>query len=588
MKTNISLSLLVLFFSVLTFTSCNKTERYSSDDGFNSSYTKTTISGIVYDENHIQIQGAKVTAYGHVQYTNANGTFLFENLSVNKHKCYITVEYSNHFTIMRSRKPITNGITNLDAHLIAYNNGVNSQTDNFIAGTPYVVNLNDGSSIDFTNSTFVDENGQPYSGNITCQSAYLDATSEDYSRQSPGGDQIGIDNSEEQLLDTRTGILVELKGSNGQALNLADGTTADISAQIPASLIGSSPGSTPMYFASNSNGYSNREGSATENGAKYEQTVGHFTYWSTQIASPNYGIIHCRVIDASGQTLAGVRVQVGEAYNITDMHGSFEMKVPAGIAIPVAVRATDFYGLSVTSNQSAWSNGETRTVELQLPNNLDEVTGELIDCNHNSISGLLTLRWNGYTSSVYTTNGHFSLPTISGASTYELYINSSLRDTTLSIDVNTGINNVGEISLCQPDLPDIHNLVEINQGDTLLLDYTNFYAYYDGHLYVDSITQDPIRSYAEVQGSDGYFTLDLQGVTSAGTYDISSNSMYCTGLINASGNYFQIDQGTLTISQYGTVGNKIKGQIDGIDSYYGSPIRIEFEVIRSEDVTQVQ
>ena len=585
MKKRILLSILTLFFISFGIISCNKSDTNSSDDSFVSAYAKTTISGIVFDDNHIPVQDAKVVAYGHVKYTDANGVFVFENLSVSKHRCFVTVEYNGYFAIMRSRRPIANGVTSLDAHLIQYNNGTNSQTDAFSTGTAYTINMSDGSSISFTAGTnFVDEAGIPYTGAVTVRTAFLDATTEDYSRQVPVGDQTGIDNHEEQLLVAQTGIIVELTDDNGKPLQLAEGSTASIVSQIPAALQAGAPATTPTYYASAANGYNNREGSATENAGQYEQTVGHFTYWSTQIASPDYGVLNCRVVDASGSALTGVRVQVGNAYGITGNNGTFQLRVPTNMNMDVAVRPLDFYGLSVVSSQPAWANREERTVELQLPN-LDHVTGTLVDCNHNPIGGLVSLRWNSNISSIYTESGYFDLPTLSGAGSYELHVTSASKDTMFVVNVTTGVNSLGDISLCTPELPDIHNYVQVNQGDTLLLDYTNFYTNYDGHMYKDTLTLDPIRSYVEVGGTDGDFNLYLDGIYSVGTFDIQTYGASCYVTTNNPTQNYQVEDGTITITQYGPVGSKIKGTVDGT-TMYNDGIHIEFEVIRSEDVLE--
>ena len=583
MKKNTVLAILVAFVIALNFTACDKSDSNSSDDGFISAYTNTTITGIVFDENHIPVKGAKVVAHGQTRYSDANGIFVFQKISVPKERCFVTITYNNSFAIMRSKPAVAGGVTRLDAHLISYD-GVNSETNVFTTGTAYTVNLSDGSSIEFPLGTdFVDQNGTSYQGNIIVRTSVLDATTDAYSRRAPAGDQIGLDKGSEMLLQTQTGLMIELSDDNGNPLNLAPNSTANIAAQIPASLQGTAPSTASGYYASTSNGYNNREGGATENGGKYEQTVGHFSYWSTQVASPDYGTIKCRVIDASSHTLTGVRVQVGTAYGITGNDGTFEMKVPAGVDMDIAIRPLDFYGISISSPELAWASGETRLVELQLSQNLDRTVGTIVDCDNNPIEAQVSLSWENNVSSTFTTNGQFDLPSASASPSYQcqLHIVTDDYETILSVDVSQGTNNLGTINVCPTELPDIHNYVQVNQGDTLLLDYTNFYTTYKGVLLIDSATNNPINTSITVSGSDGQISITVDEASSTGEYTIGDGASAYFSSNNPSASY-QLETGTVKILQYDDVGGRIKGVVDGT-TMYDDNVHIEFEVIRAED-----
>ena len=128
MKRGILFQALVLLISTIGFMSCDKNSTDTTDDGFVSAYVSTTVTGIVFDENHVPVEGAKIIAHGHVRYSDPNGVFVFQNISVQKHRCFVTVEQSNNFSIMRSRRPITNGVTRLDVHLISHDGAI-AQTD---------------------------------------------------------------------------------------------------------------------------------------------------------------------------------------------------------------------------------------------------------------------------------------------------------------------------------------------------------------------------------------------------------------------------------------------------------------------------
>lgn len=584
MKKNFTVQFLSIVLLAIVFTSCNKNSDDQTDN-FSSNYISTTLTGIVFDENHIPLAGAMVQAHNHIKYTDPNGLFVFKDLVVPKSRCYVAIQMDHYFSVMRSKQPIKNGTTRLDAHLIDHS-GPNSQLDVFTTGTEYTVNLPDGSSIHFPTGTgFESTFRSTYNGNVNIRTSVLNATNEDYSRRSPSGDQSGIDDGEAVYLDTRTGFMVELSDDNGHPLNLAANYTANISAQIPAALLGSAPQTIPVYYAASGGPNTSREGEAEKNGSTYEHSVGHFSFWSTQLASPDFGNLTCRVIDASGQTLTGVRVQVGNAYGITDENGQFSLKVPALTDLEIAVRPLDFYGFSVTANTLEINNGEDVFVELQLPNDLDRVLGTLKGCNLEGLEGMIALRWGSTISSFYTKNGTFDLPFKANSGPYQLYFTSETLDTNFTIELNTGINNLEDVSICATDLPEFINTIRIDSAGTgTILNYSNFYQSTEAY-YIDesSVGSSSPHTTINIKGLDGQILINVDIVNSIGNVPLNSNNN-CTFTTQDGYIYHpEMESGSISILQYGAVGEMIKGSVDGITSE-NDIIHIEFKVLRAEDI----
>lgn len=566
---------LIIFALILGLSSCDKNST-NTPNNVASNYTRTTITGIVFNENHIPIEGAKVESYGRVKYTDPNGIFIFKDIYVPLRRFFVSINHNNHFKVMRAGKPVNNGITRIDAHLISHN-GPNSQFDAFPSTSAPVVTLSDGSTIDFTTASFVDANGATYSGQVTLHTAALDAMSEEYSRRAPAGDQMGLDSGDEVLLDTRTGLMVELSDGNGNPLNIGNNTTATISASIPAGFTEPSGGSIPVFYASANNANNNREGSAVENGGKYEHQVGHFSYWSTQYASADYGTINCRVIDASGEILSGVRVQVGNAYGITGINGSFILRVPTGINIPVAIRSLDFYGLAdVVKNEPALTNGEIRFVELQVPD-IDRVVGKLVDCNSQPVEGYVALRWGDYISNTSTINGDFELPVaFTAGDDYKLYVSSNYKDTIINVSLSDGTTDLGLLSLC-----DYVSHVGSASNNTLQIDVENTgdiqnYSDYDVARGYHSDMSTPV-TIIEVSGNDGSFQIYVDGQATTGTFTIGNGAS-----VHIVTPTYDLNSGTVIITEYGPIGGVIKGTFSGVATD-NSLIDIVFEVERVDD-----
>ncbi len=578
MKFAIRLSVIGMLFLLLGLVSCNNSGN-EDDENFVSAYTSTTISGIVYDENNNPKGNVEVKAHGYTTLTGSDGVFLFENITVPKNKCYISVEENGYFSCMRSRKSEIHSVTRMDVHLISFQQG---EEFSFQSGNDYTATLTDGSLIKFFASTgFVDQNGNPYTGTVRLNAKALDATSPLYSRYAFGGDQIGLDDNEEQFLDTYTGILAQISKPNGAYLQLAENTTpVEMHQQIPAIFLtkANAPNNIPVYHASLTSGYNKRRGKGSRGGGRYILSVGHFSYWSTQEQTPNYGKIACRVVDNAGNTISGVRVQVGKTYGITGDYGSFEIAVPAGIPMDVAVLPEDFYGISVSSPQVAWSDREERFVELKLPVVLGRVQGQLVDCDNNPIPGQVTLAWETNQSSIYTPSGSFELPTtVSVNETFELKVMTEGKDTTLSFTMESEFMNLGSVKICDEYIPmESSNYVRIDTNGVLMKEYNQFYIT-SGFLSISEDGQN-YSTHISFSGPEGEFNLSIWLCKHEGTYQ---QEIY--GVFNNS----HITGAVVNITHYEPVGGRIKGTVEGNledPNFDGEKkIYVEFDVVRGED-----
>ncbi len=571
MKHSFKFSVIAVLFLALGFASCNNSD---DDDNDIVPSHKTTISGIVFDENHSPKSNVEVKAHGQSFVTGSDGVFLFTNLSVPKEKCYVVVEEEGYFSCMRSRKPNLDATTRIDIHLIS---DVEGEYFAFPSGLDYTATLSDGSSITFASTTaFVDKNGEPYNGVVGIKAKVLDATSPLYSRYAFGGDQIGLDNDEEQFLNTYTGMMVEIFQPNGAYLQLADGTTPVEVFQVipPAFLTKSAPNSVPVYHASLTSGYNKRRGGGTKNGGGYVLSVGHFSYWSTQEQSSQFGQLKCRVIDAGGNIVSGVRVQVGKTYGITDANGTFDISVPAGLPMDVAVLPEDFYGVGVVSSQSAWSNQEEKLVELQLPVALNRIQGQLVDCNDNPIAGQVSLVWSSYVSSVYTPSGSFELPTtVNNGDEYKLVVSTGSAEKTFFLTKGYGSENIGNVEICENTPPSsTGNNIRIYSNGEIIAEYNDFTT-----LTGEFSTENAGEYYRTViRMSEPSLYISIPYCDSVGEYS--------SGGVNLHGEF---DGATIlnlqvNITSYGEVGGKIKGVAQGTLQGNKS-IYVEFVVDRLED-----
>ncbi len=581
MKYSIKLSVISLFLLLFGLVSCDNSDN-DNDENFVSGYAKTTIFGTVFDEYHHPKSDVEVHAHGYTTVTGENGTFLFQDIYAPKDKSYVVVKENGYFGNMRSRKTEINGITQIDVNLINLSEG---EVNSFTTGMDYTAVLNDGSQIVFPSSTaFVDENNNIYNGTVVLKTKVLDASLPSYSRYAFGGDQIGLDGDQEQYLNTYTGIIIEISQPNGAYLQLAPNTTpVEITQEIPNAFLTkmSAPQNISVYHASLTSGYNKRGGGGKRKGSGYVHSVGHFSYWSTQNASPSYGELKCRVIDQSGNTMSGVRVQVGQTYGITNDLGTFDTHVAVGEGMEISILPQDFFGVSVSSSQPAWNSGEERLVELQLPVTLSRIQGQLVDCHEHPISGEVTLVWEENQSVTYASSGNFDIPTTAYAGEFcSLKIKTAEKDTVISIEMEAGGVNLGNIKICNEYIPKPHtnNYVLVKNNGEVIAEYKNFNTA-TGQVTKEQYQGDETyySTHIEVSGNDISFSLDIQNCNSVGEYEGGYGMLGENNIVDL----------VINVTQFGNVGGKISGTATGIINTPGydefSNVKIDFEVVRQED-----
>ena len=203
--------LLSLFVAAFAMTACSSSDDATSGGGGDDPTppvvpTKAAVSGVVYSFGS-PMSGVKVTAGTASVTTGFNGMFVFEQVSGN----VIKFEKEGYATITRT-------ITGDNATMNVTMTGVQTQTFSASAGA----NLNmwygtQNMKVELPTS-YTDNNGNAYTGNVTAKAAYLNPASSDFADAMPGDlTAIRTDQSEAALVSYGM-ISVELTGDNGEKL----------------------------------------------------------------------------------------------------------------------------------------------------------------------------------------------------------------------------------------------------------------------------------------------------------------------------------------------------------------------------------
>ena len=148
----------------------------------------------------------------------------------------------------------------------------------------------------------VTKQGSAYSGAVTVFAYFLDLTKSGAYDKMPGSLRGMTTDNIEQSLTSYGMMAVELVGSNGEALQLATGKTANLSFPIAASLTASAPATIPLWYFNETTSLWAQQVTATKTGNNYVGDVAHFTWWNCDYGGGpiTYSI---KFIDQNGNTV---------------------------------------------------------------------------------------------------------------------------------------------------------------------------------------------------------------------------------------------------------------------------------------------
>ncbi len=575
MKNLIKLFAIVIIGITITFISCNK-DNNKSNPTPPSGVVGTTISGVVYSTNHMPLNNVEVTVGTYTKTTGQDGAFLFENMPVSNDRYKVEFVKDGYFETYRAGKANVNGVTKVEISMVSISTTEpTTYTMSFNPSTGGLLSAFGDTLLYFPpNLNYKKEDGTTYVGNIDVFVKYVDASLPEYSQIATGGDQFGRVGSSDYYLNSFSGVMVVLLDNNGEKLELASNNTdsAQVHIQIPNTMLADAPNTIDTWYnGSNNLAYAVNSGSGRKTGGKYTASVGHFSLWSMQTKTTDYGTITGRVTDCNNEPVNGVRVQVGQTYAVTNNDGIYSSVVATGIDnIVVQVLAEDYFGnASIPIVENALTNGETRAnIDIQLAC-VGTITGQLVNCEGQPVPGQVVVS-DGMINlaKTYTENGYFELKFDQNATSYTIYAKGYNYSTEVFVNGAPFPYNAGDIVLCPPvPPPPGSNKVTID-GTT----YTDFNVTAEGGIYVPNISL-----YA--QGSNDYFSLELENATGVGPWPIHN------GNISIGGQYYEINSGTGIINAFDEVGGRIIGTFTGT-GMQGEAISGSFNMKRNPDSGQ--
>ncbi len=397
--------------------------------------------------------------------------------------------------------------------------GINQVTIMLLSlDTTATINSGESSTVDLPNGTqvsfdgnFVDTQGESYTGSVNVTLKHLNPDSSDMELQMPGMLFAENASGSPRVLETFGMIAVELRSGSGEELNLAEGSTSEISIPVPQS-VNNTPSTMPLWSFDEEGGYWKEEGQATLQGNSYVGSVSHFSFWNWDFQYP--AVTLCITLtDENGNPLPYTALDLYSpalastgSYGYTNVNGEECGLVPADDELTLVVPNFGCEANNFTTTIGPFSSDQNITIQVADSDVLlTNFIGEFNDCSGNPITdGYMQLFYNDSTHTIPIENGILDLTIdyCSSNTTYSALVVDLLGNQTTDVtDGNFTVptTDVGTQMSCV-DLIDSDNdgIFDIDE------DFNG-----DGNLDNDDIDQDGIPNYLdEDDDGDGVNTID--------------------------------------------------------------------------------
>jgi len=366
-------------------------------------------AGQILDQNKTPIEGALVEISGQKTLTDENGIFRISDVSTKEKLAYLKVEKDGYFVGGRSVIPRASATNMIKVILIE-----KTLSASVFTGSEMSVNLSTGPSIDFKGE-FVNANGLRYEGEVNVYAYYLDPTIEQTFLEMPGNLYAQNVQSEEGILTSFGMLAVELEGSNGELLQIANGSSATLHMPVPEEMAADASSSIPLWFFDEEAGYWIEEGEAILQDGDFVGEVKHFTFWNYDYFN-DITTLEGYSISTTGDTIGNqsLSVTAGSFYSIsqTNSDGYYWTYIPANTAIEFSF-IDDCNNEIPFSTAGPYSAGTNNYHDLLIPEqdlSLSIIKGSVVNCDGNPVTnGEIIVQSALYSGFIPVTNGSFTL-----------------------------------------------------------------------------------------------------------------------------------------------------------------------------------
>jgi hypothetical protein len=576
---NLKLSLSFLMVLALFFgcQSDETIEQQELDVEFQENFGQTAsrdFIGSVVDVNNNPIQGVTITIGTSTVQTDVNGIFIINGANVYEQFAYIKAQKAGYIDGSRSLVP-TNGKNNVKIMLLP-----NSPITTITSGSSSEVALNADTKVTF-DGAFQDANGNAYTGNVSVSMFHLKPSNEDIDQLMPGMLYAQTESGEEAVLQTYGMLNVELKGSNGQKLQIANGHTAQITMQIDNTQLATAPSTIPLWHFDEEKGYWKQEGVASKIGNKYVGNVTHFSWWNCDAFSEMVDLTIIVKDDSGnfiGNSPVGLVVNSSNfASNLlyTSSNGQVSGIIPKNEALTLNVY--NLCGEVIYSTQIGpfFENSNSNVVIQGGTNQSLKVKGKLLNCNNEIVTNgyvLMRIDGNTYSSNLDQGNYEFTTYPCSGVNHFTIagFDFDNMQTTgDLTYNVNLPLTNINALKACNSVIEYVS--FKINGVDTIITEniasQNNLgIVTYGNNLFANQLT---IYANAGNPSNSNYSLIMECGSNQLGSYTTANSSFRIQQYVSPFNHFVFVNGLNYTsaykfkINKFGAVGDYIDVEFAG-------------------------
>ena len=571
--------LYLLIASFFAFASCQKDIDQTILNSTNQVPNLTTkvsssVSGFVTDENGDAVSNATVYIGTRTVITDNFGYFSVKNTNVVKTAALVTVIKPGYFKGIKTyiAEQGKSAFFRIKLLTKSTNGSINSNTGGSISlGNGFTVSLP-------ANSVVNASTGLAYSGSIDISAQWIDPTAADIYNTMPGDLRgISTDGSIKRLSSYGMAA-VELTGTSGELLQIANGIKATLTFPIPASILNTAPNAIPLWYFDESNGLWKEEGIATKNGNTYVGGVSHFSFWNCDVPN-NYIQMNCRILDANGNPMSYTIVKVSEVsnpynarYGYTDSTGYVSGAVPDNAQLKLEVFTSYGCGTAAYAQLFSTTSSNISLGDIIVANtstSVANVNGTVTDCNNSPLTNgyIIMLKDNQYYRYNVSNTGTFDFTTLlcSGSSQDVTFIAEDAltgqQSSPIAYTINSGNNVIANIQACGVTTEQFINYTVNGVNTSYTSPTDSFYMYVNTQTNPSSINisgQGFRSSGGSTTSTYTSFSFVHPGIAVGSTQSMLN---FYTTTVNDSTSI--ITPVNVNITEYGNVGEFIGGNFSG-------------------------
>jgi|GEM_PF-2529418 len=335
--------------------------------------------GIIQDEQGNPLSGVTITLGGKVYTSNDLGQVKISQGSAFKEIAFVKAEKAGYFPGSRTFIPQPS-VNQFEIRLMQKGTPQSFQADKGAKLTNGELEVEVGEG-------FIDASGKAYSGQVNAFVRHLAPTDPNILSIMPGALR-GADAGGEKVLETYGMLTVELEGSAGQKLQLAENNLATIKAAVPSTLLADAPSTIPLWHFDEEAGIWMHDGEAKLENGSYIGTVTHFSTWNYDIPNSPARLIG-KVTGDDGLPIAGLFIDFTRndrrhSGGRPDNEGNFVAQLPLNTDLTLKIT---FQGQVVyTESFNTGSNPEF-SKEYKIPTpRFAMISGVVLGCNGSMLS----------------------------------------------------------------------------------------------------------------------------------------------------------------------------------------------------------